>query len=272
VLSLILVLLLVWFVLTVLLAAWTLWFQGYIYSQPVGEMYWRAPAAGTALFLFLCLWAALDYRAPGRYRTLFEFSGREDRKPYEELRIPGQGGSEDLYKLKPSARGHAYHKDKSDKPLPSRPDKIIVVEGDRHYVFEPERDADGHFKEERGQLHYRDKQSGLEMVEGQLGQVSLYHTGWLVVDLLLNLVHLALWWVCLWLLLRFQWSHALGMAVVFWAVMTLCVVPMVLHCADEAAEPRAAARAERFPRVAPTLFSQHGRLARTTMQGVDSFL
>ena len=200
-LILILVLLVVWFVLTVVLAAWTLWFQGYIYSEPVGEIYWRAPAAGTALALFLCLWAVLDYRAPGRYRALFEFSGREDHKPYEELRIPGEGGVEDVYKLKPSARGREYYK--GDKPLPSRPGKIIVLEGDQRHVFEPERDAAGHFKEERGQLRYRDER-GLEMVGGQLGQVSTYHTGWLLVDLLLNLVHLALWWVCLWLVLRFQ--------------------------------------------------------------------
>jgi hypothetical protein len=244
VLTLILVLLLVWFVLTVVLAAWTLWFQGYIYSEPVGEIYWRAPAAGTALALFLCLWAVLDYRVPGRYRALFEFSGREGHN-YDELYIPaGPGGTagdtEEVYRFRPSAQGgRKYYK--GDKLLPSRPGKVIVLAKDQRHVFEPDRDAAGNFVVSGdGWLHYRDKARGLEMVEGQLGQVSVYHTGWLIVDLLLNLVHLALWWVCLWLVLRFQWPHALGMAVVSWGAMTLFVVPMVLGRAEVAARQRAA--------------------------------
>ena len=33
------------------LFAWTLWFQAYIYTEPATQLWWRAPAAGTALAL-----------------------------------------------------------------------------------------------------------------------------------------------------------------------------------------------------------------------------
>jgi hypothetical protein len=62
---------------------------------------------------------------------------------------------------------------------------------------------------------------------------------WLL-NLLLNFTHLALWFVCLWLLLRFQWSHALGLAFVLWLTLTLTVLPMLLSRAGSVAQERAA--------------------------------
>ena len=44
--GLILTVILVWVVLMVVLGAGTLWLQGYIYSEPAADLYWRAPAAG----------------------------------------------------------------------------------------------------------------------------------------------------------------------------------------------------------------------------------
>ena len=38
--SIILILLVVFAVLSLLLAAWTLFFQSYIYSEPIGALYW----------------------------------------------------------------------------------------------------------------------------------------------------------------------------------------------------------------------------------------
>jgi hypothetical protein len=234
VLNLVLVLLLVWFVLTVLLAAWTLWFQAYIYSEPVGAIWWRAPAAGTALALFLTLWVVLDYRAPGRYRELHGFSFIEYPAPYPELHVFNPDGKEEVFKLHKTGRGLPEYRWDSKK-LPSRPGRIIVFEDGEKFVFEPERDARGNFKTGPGDVvHYRDSR-GREMVEGQLGQVSIRHYGWLAMNFLLNFAHLAVWFACLWLLLRFQWSHALGLAVVFWAVTTLIVVPMVLGQAERVA-------------------------------------
>jgi hypothetical protein len=248
---LILILLVVWFVLIVLLAAWTLWFQAYIYSEPVGEIWWRAPAAGTAVAVFVCLWVVLDYGTDGRYRPLHEFSARE-ADIYSDLWVVNQDGKEDHY-----MRGaDNQYRNKNGKGLPTRPNKIIASQtkdGDKQ-VFEPERDEKGRFKvEKNAALRYYEKDNPKRyMEETALGQVSVFHFGWLVMNLVLNFVLLAVWWVALWLLLRFQWSHALGLAVVFWGVMLLFVLPPVLTYAENVARQRATARSVAHVGVNPT--------------------
>jgi hypothetical protein len=245
VLTLILILLLVWFVLGVLLAAWTLFFQGYIYSEPATGVWWRAAAAGTALAAVICLWVIIDYRATGRYRTVFEFSGQEQQKPYPELRIR-RDGREEVYLLRKDERGRPeYRRDKDNRLLPGRPDRIIAVEGGQQHVYLPERDAKGNFKVETGGSlrYYEEGNPSRVMVEGQWGRVASYHVGRLLLDLFLNVLHFVVWWVVLWLLLRFQWSHALGLAVAFWAAVTLFVLPPLLTRAEEVARQRAETKA-----------------------------
>ena len=48
------------------------------------------------------------------------------------------------------------------------------------------------------------------------------------INLLLNAVFFGVWFACLWLLLRFQWPHALGLAVPLWATFVLIIVPMLI--------------------------------------------
>ena len=57
----------------------------------------------------------------------------------------------------------------------------------------------------------------------------------ILMTFLLNFLHLGVWFVCLWLLLRFQWSHALGLAIVFCLAMTLVVLPMLFTRTERAA-------------------------------------
>jgi hypothetical protein len=229
----------------ILLAAWTLWFQAYIYNDPVTQIYWRAPAAGSAILAMLLVWIFFDYRAPGRYRALHEFSMSEDLPPYKELLVvPTRGAKEEVYQLRKDAQGRPEYLRKGGSPkdvLTKRPEKITVIEDEQKHVFEPDRDAKGNFTtEEHKGLRYRDDR-GLVMEEGFLGQVRISHTGWLFFNVVLNLLHLGVWFVVLWLILRFQWSHALGQAVVFWLVMTVFIVPMILNRAEQTAKERAAA-------------------------------
>jgi hypothetical protein len=247
VLSLILIVLLIALVLTLLLAGWTLWFQGYIYTEPATGIAWRAPAAGGALLLFLTLWVVLDYRAPGRHRTLFEFSA-VDSKQYDKMTVV-TGNTKETFRLGKDARGRDVYRNAnpSARPnLPSRPDKIIVQEDGKETVYEPERDARGNFKPRPNEgLRYVEQGGSRYMVEGNLGQVSTFYTGRLLGNLLLNALHLGVWFVVLWLLLRFGWSVALVQAVVFWLVMTLFVLPPVLTQAEKVAQERAVERGEK---------------------------
>jgi hypothetical protein len=254
VLTLILLVLLLWVVLTVLLSAWTLWFQAYIYSEPTSGIFWRGPAAGSALMLVLLLWMFLDYRdPPGRFRTLFESSSTDDSKRFDELRIPRDKG-EDVYRHVTSSGSRGEYRLKGQptgKVLPSRPKRVIVVEGDERYTFEPERDAKGNFKtrttsswfgsSSSEELRYIDGK-GRVMLESSLGQISTFRGGRFFGNLFLSFLLLAAFFAVLWLLMRFQWPHALGQAFVFWGVMQLFILPPVLTRVETVAKERAQAR------------------------------
>lgn len=242
VLSLILILLVLWAALTVLLAAWTLFFQGYLYSEPASTIYWHAPAASTALTVFLGLWVVLDYRSigdrndEGRYQPLQNFSTRET-ETYQHLWIINNDGKKEHYERS----GQEYVR-KDGRRLPSRPSKVLAshtANGDDR-VFEPAKDAKGNYQVEQDQplRHYDKDNKSRYMEEGFLGQVSIFHFSWLLMNLFLNFGFLLVWFLSLWLLLRFQWSHALGLAVVFWLAMILLIVPMILKPAEDMRKQR----------------------------------
>ena len=67
----------------------------------------------------------------------------------------------------------------------------------------------------------------IEYETGPDGIPTKFRFGRFVINLFLNFVHFVLWFFCLWLLLRFQWSHALLLAAVFWLVFALLVWPVL---------------------------------------------
>jgi hypothetical protein len=227
---------LLWAALAVLLYAGVTWFQGYVYSEPEAGMFWRAPLAAAVLTLFWAFWGMLDYRSPGTYPAPFEFSTGDERR-YEKLEAE-KGGKVTAYRLDKSS---GEFRDSARRPLPSHPDAIIVEEDGERVRFEPQRDAQGNFKIDAGEsLRYIDP-SGRVMSEASVGQVTTFRRGLFLGYILLTALHFAAWFACLWLVLRFQSAHALGLAVVFWLVTSLVIMPMVLGRVEAAARPSSAA-------------------------------
>jgi hypothetical protein len=226
VLGLILIFALVWVCLAVLLLVGTAWLQGYLYTEPVAGLFWRAPAAASVIVLVTAFWCFLDSRdPPGRFRT-YDFRA-QDVTEFKEI-WGVKDGRRTHYKVEKDAAGRDEFRDDNHRPLPSRLDGIIVKENGEEVKFEPERDAQGKFKNTPGEsLHYVDPQ-GRVMTEGSIGQIAIFRLGRLLANLVLNFGLLLVWFGCLWLLLRFQWSHALGFAVVIWLVMLLLVMPPLL--------------------------------------------
>jgi hypothetical protein len=234
--------------LTVLLWAGTLFLQGYYYTEPTTGIAWQAPAAGFSLALFFTLWSYLIVGSPGAspgdlpYDTLFRFSPRVDKfkKTPTELWVEKKGIKEPLhYKLVKRVVGgrtqESYETDSGQKYSSSGVEAIVLKEDGQNVRYLPRPGPEG-----SGYREFVDD-SGWAMREfpqsGPTGLPEAFRWGRFVTNLFLNSLHLALWFVCLWLLLRFAWAHALGLAVVLWLVMTLAILPMLLDESASRAPP-----------------------------------
>jgi hypothetical protein len=245
---------LVLLLLAVMVVCWagTLVLQSYIYSEPVAQLYWRAPAAGLVLAAFLGWWCYLDYRTPQGYNPLKMIFEPMTVHSEEFPRFTAiKKGKATVYEGKRNARGRREYVDSNNRPWsPSGTDgiteAIIVKEGDQDVRFNVDLAPDGMpRKDQDGAIHYVEENGKHRiMTDTYIGKLAAPRPGSLGLTFLLSLLHLALWFLCLWLLLRFQWSHALGLAIVLWVVLTLTVMPMLFgkveNLANEKATPAAA--------------------------------
>ena len=257
-LFLLLVFVLTGMTLTVLLWVITVFLQGYYYTEPTSGIAWQAPAAGFGLALFLTLWCLLIINSEGAsptnlpYDTAFRFSPTvdmfKDRESAKELWAVRKGVKEPIaYKLKkkvlfiggqPLA---TYEEATTVAPKPWNPSgvqAIILKKGGETYRFVPLPPTEG-----QGYQEYGDE-SGWVMREysesGPDGRPYAFRWGRFLGNLFLNFVHLGLWFVAFGLVLRFQWTHALLLAIILWLVTTLAVLPMLLDQAGaKAVEQRA---------------------------------
>ena len=233
VLTMLLILLVVGFSLAILLAAGTLFIQGYLYSEPVGAIFWRAPAAAGALTAFLGFWCFVNYRAADPnatqlpYETLFTSVGPEDTGKIEPALWVDRAGVRThyrVYKYEGTPLTFEYRAEgKTLKPEDKCIGAIIVKEGDpkepHEMRFVPQYGA-GKYVEEGGMRYMT--------MDKNLGRIYTPRPGRSTAMVLLNLIHFGVWFAVVWLLLRFQWPHALGLAAVFWLAMTWLVVPQIL--------------------------------------------
>jgi hypothetical protein len=253
----------------------TAFLQGYFYTEASTAIFWQAPAAAVVLTLFYGLWCLLDYGAPETrasylpYDTILSFSAEQtkptkDNKPFERMWAVLKDANKEKkipYKrwgIYERGRGtsYAYFREEAGGGKGERwpVDKAVAIE------VPEDGDVVRYELAKTGSAEYRSFVSpeGWTIKEYNTGPTGLpeaFRSGLLLVNLLLNFGHFALWFLCLWLLLRFQWGHALGLGFVMWLVMTLFAVPWMLAEAGKAAEEsrgsqRQAAVRQESPRVA----------------------
>jgi hypothetical protein len=241
---LLLILVVVGLGLAALLWVGTLFLQGYIYSEPVPELYWRAPAAAGALTLFLAVWCFLDSRfaLPGAREqpldTWYSFSPSETypAEPYRHF-WSVRKGKETEYVYDKTAPSGSRYRDTTSARLPWKReaagegivDTIVLEEDGQKARFKLDLPPGGKFGPE-GARYVEEGGKGRVVTEEVLarGQFTYFRWGLFLTYAVLNVLHLVVWFVCLWLLLRYQWSHALGLAVVLWLIMTLAILPLVV--------------------------------------------
>jgi len=239
VLGLVPILALLFLAVAVILWAGTVFLQGYVYSEPVEQVYWRAPLAGLIMTLFVGLWCSFDYKNPGRYGSVFDVAAASDNTRYDKF-WSERNGQEILYSLKKDAKGRGDYYDANGKRWNRRGTDgimtaITVEDKDGQKIrFEAELTSDGRFKtNDQDVVRYIEKEGKHRvMTDNYPGQLSEARSGIVAANLFLNFLHLIAWFLCLWLLLRFQWGHALGLACVAWLVLTFFLPPLFKKTED----------------------------------------
>jgi hypothetical protein len=230
--SLFLVVVLIGAVLTAVLWFGTLFLQSYFYTEPSGGVFWQAPLAAAVLTVFYLFWSLLnvwggtvvDGRVEIPYGILWSFSNRIDLSPEPVAEFESKRRNEaepEVFKLEKLPKEIKYKRvDKNEYWSSNGVEwvKFKDKEG-KEYKFEPVPSERG------GNRVFVDREQGWEMTDIRPGQASYTSFGRLLVYFFLNALHLLLWIACLWLVLRFAPSHAVGLGVVMWLLFTLAVFP-----------------------------------------------
>jgi len=215
-------------------------------------MVWRAPAGAAVLAAFLALWAFIDFRAPRATDTIFSFTTQhiDEVDKFISVRRSEVGQEQEIPFTRRSRTSNEFVDEKGERWARSRSGTMIAIiveekKGDEFVRtrFNAEM-KDGKFapQQVRGveqTLRYVEEGGNRHMFETQLGRIISYRPSRWVGNIVLNALHFGLWFVVLWLLMRFTWSHALGFAFVCWLAFTLALVPYVLSKSREAADKRA---------------------------------
>jgi hypothetical protein len=250
VLTLLVILLIFGITLGVALLVGGIFVQGYIYTEPSAQLAWGAPATGAVLCLFVTAWSMIVVFSGSTptdipYDVIQRFSPTVDkfRNPIGELTAIRKGDKKETYKLHksspfPGATRSDYRSVRDGKPWNGDNVEAIVIKsdnGDMRFEHVPEK--------QRVQGAYPQFVSGDGWTmtvydDGPTGLPTKFRFGRFIVNLFLNVLHLALWFACLWLLMRFEWFHALLGAFALWLICTLIVLPMLLSYAAGVSQAR----------------------------------
>ena len=207
--------------------------QGYLYNDLATNLPLRALAGGAILALFHTGWCAVYKADPGRFDTLTNFKTETLDGKYDEFQSVRKVGNEEkkpvrfirrgeTNEFQSSETGRIWNRSDADgmvvailitekgKEEPTRFNANIRPDG----TFPPHEDT--RWQEEKGK-RYMDH-SGI----GKIYRVrSLAYLG----NLTANFLHLVLWVVVLWPIMRFTLGHAIGFGLVLWGVTMLAVQP-----------------------------------------------
>jgi hypothetical protein len=144
------------------------------------------------------------------------------------------------YKKVRDSQKRFHYVDTSLTPRPWNPQDVIAIEMEKDDGAKRRFDLVPTGKYENRQFRSSDGWIMKETQDGPTGNPERFRLDRLLWNLFFNFAHLAAWFLVLWLLLRFQWPHALGLAVVLWLLFTLAILPMMLDYAANVAVKRQA--------------------------------
>jgi hypothetical protein len=202
--------------------------QNFYYNDPAPDLYWRAPAAALALTAFLGIWFWIDHRSPGTLGTLISFTSSEDVE-FTDLYWIKKDKTEVHYRR--NAKGVFVDTQYPDRRwVHSTADEMVEemraqAKTDDPVIFKVELTPEGKLTDPVRYIEQGGK--GRVMTEENLGHVSSSKGGVVLLNWLWSGLFYGVCFLCIWLLLRFQWPHALALAVPIWLAFTV-IMPFLL--------------------------------------------
>jgi hypothetical protein len=218
----------------------TLFVQSFIFTEPTEGLAWRAPTAAAIMAVFFTFWCLLVVRSDARpgnipLTTIFNFSIRTNMfaKSVPEFWAYRGDGQVLHYVRKPGevefGKGKPYYQNAGDSTKSFTPVGVAAIEIETAPGVKSkfERTSDGDLEFFRNADGWR-----LEEDRDISGNPTRMSWALLFGNLFLNLLHLVLWFVCLWLILRFSLGSSMLFAAILCGLTTVALLPMLL---DQAA-------------------------------------
>jgi hypothetical protein len=220
----------------------TLFAQRYLYNEPADKLPLRAAVAGLLLGCFLTGWVYVNTRADGenKYGVLHQFSPNDKSPPvakFQAVRLYPNTKKEETVPVErvPAGSGQKYQtKDAKDFRLNSGDyltTALILDDASGPVRYEAVLDKQQYvggkatFKEPGGKVI--ELSTGAAADAAEPVAVVSPSGGVVFLALALNALHLVVWFGIFWPILRFSVGHAVGFAVVFFAMFTVLVMPLL---------------------------------------------
>lgn len=230
--------------------------QKALYNEPADKLPLRAAVAGLLLGCFLTGWIYVNTRADGenKYGVLHQFSPNDTSAPLTKFQaVRGkldsqqkQIGEETVtFERLTTPNGLRYM---PTNPKPTGEPKPFAVTAPGYFTTAIVVDDAG--KSVRYDAVMNDKQQyqgekyqfvdkaggrtieltrGLDAIPAEAISVVSPSGGTVFLAILLNLLHLVVWFVVFWPVLKFNMGHAIGFSVVFFAAATVLLMPLLFE-------------------------------------------
>jgi hypothetical protein len=220
----------------------SLYIQSVLYETPAKKLPIRSIGCALILALFFSFWSQLNFKNPGKYTTLFDFTGYDtiEITEFDAIRKDRQGKEETVkYKLRSGGRTTMDFRDPMDKPF-NRSDAdhmvVAVLAKDSKEATAPSRfvaPLDDKGKYVANETRFKEDASSRYLDQGNMTQIVIPRGSLIFINLLLNALAYVLFLVALWIGLGFGLGHAIVGAFLFWGLMEVGLLPLVFSLAGK---------------------------------------
>lgn len=234
----------------------SLFFQRYLYNEPADKLPLRAAVAGLLLGCFVTTWVYINTRADGenKYGVIHQFSPNDKSAPlpkFQAVRVKLDTNQKPV-----GEETVTFERQQTDKgmrylpvhPVPAGEARPFAVTASGYYTSAIlTTDANGqpvryeavmanntytgpkYLFQEKGGDRTIELTRGAEADPAEPLSVVVPSGGVVFLAILLNVLHLVIWVACFWPVLKFNLGHAIGLAVVFFALSTVILMPLLFE-------------------------------------------